>query len=146
MCPRLGRQLTIAGGDDGAGSGSLSGMRGAVSGVYGARSPAASSVAPSSPPPPPEIELEIESWNAPNHASKLPPPASGLAEEDEAEDEGGPRDTHHLIQAILQGRGARKAQSSTQGVFRSLNTHSLAPISGTPRNNSGNSPRGRSLR
>ena len=85
MCPRLGRQL--AGGDDGAGSGSLSGMRGAVSGVYGARSPAASSVAPSSPPPPPEIELEIESWNAPNHASKLPPPASGMTEEDEAEDE-----------------------------------------------------------
>jgi len=73
-------------------------------------------------------------------------PAEKDEDEDEAEDEDGPRDTHHLIQAILQGRGARKAQSSTQGVFRSLNTHSLAPISGTPRNNSGNSPRGRSLR
>ena len=74
------------------------------------------------------------------------PAEKKVEDEDEAEDEGGPRDTHHLIQAILQGRGARKAQSSTQGVFRSLNTHSLAPISGTPRNNSGNSPRGRSLR
>ena len=74
------------------------------------------------------------------------PAEKKVEDEDEAEDEGGPRDTHHLIQAILQGRGARKAQSSTQGVFRSLNTHSLAPISGTPRNNSGNSPRGRALR